>query len=946
MKKLFFLFCFSLLGLLNVSAQTLIPTASTQGNEVWYRIKCSNRYTGHPNSMWLTGVATGGEVITSDYADTDAQRWKVVASGDGFVLVNKAFGNYLNTDMVDPKTSLVHLTSVAAAPTTAVKFIPTTNTPYPPTQGVLVVNTSTVVSPTNVVDQSTITFSLYITQQFATTLARHTSATAGNLFAHSGFFFRTEKEALKDVLNKVQNVYDNSTEGTRPGQFPFGTREGVLASLDFAKEVYNNENATTAQIFEVYTDLSGTLEVFNSQAIFPSLSTDLDEKYYYIQGTRSPANVFMTAPAAGGTATFKNLALNLTNDKQLWKMVANGTGYALQNKATLEYIDADIVSGSSGATLKMKATMPTAALRTLASAENSVKTMRFFVENVTGANAFRLHSGSDGTIWNYTGNANDNCTWLIVPAEQINYVVYNYAKATARTLYNTTLQGAEFGQFSAETRAAFDTAIAAEEAKDASTMSSEEINAGIEALKAATDAFKSISAVKALVATTAYKWFRINSVYYAGKSISSNGSLMEQKFIYEPKDINSDAQLFRFELNAAGTKVASIINKANGAYVSPNGTMVATPVTTNEFDLTALDPSSFAIDPTNTISPDPAKDPYNSTVPLHASGGKISNWVGGAGSASAWVIEYVKSEPITDFTASYLTKRTQTRTLYTTASANSGSDFGQVNATAANALGAVVIAEEAKNAASLTQEQLLQGILDMNAAVDALSINTDVKLLVNNPWSPKWYRLINNQSGTGYASGKVMSSNGRMETEQFTYEDRDITSEAQLFRFELNAEQTKVAAIVNKLTGYYVSAKGSLEKASTPGNMFDITQLAGGRSFWIDPTNTVSPDPKDEYNSTAPLHAAATGTHIVNWLSGAGSASAWIFEYATEFMAVKNTADVQYQIRVKDGYVTVDGVDEFDIYTVLGQKKNNKLALPCGVYVVKVKNFTQKIVVQ
>ena len=177
-----------------------------------------------------------------------------------------------------------------------------------------------------------------------------------------------------------------------------------------------------------------------------------------------------------------------------------------------------------------------------------------------------------------------------------------------------------------------------------------------------------------------------------------------------------------------------------------------------------------------------------------------------------------------------------------------------------------------------------------------------------------------------------------------------MMSDAQLFRFELNATQTKVSSIYNKSSMRYVDAYGAMMPASTVGNEFEITQLENGRSFWIHPTlevmdTTVVPN---VMTRLAPLHAASAGSNIVNWESGVGSASAWYFEYATtEYLnALNNLDDSTYKVRVSEGVVTVDGVENFDIYSTTGQKQNHKAALKAGVYVIKVNNMSKKLVIR
>ena len=232
--------------------------------------------------------------------------------------------------------------------------------------------------------------------------------------------------------------------------------------------------------------------------------------------------------------------------------------------------------------------------------------------------------------------------------------------------------------------------------------------------------------------------------------------------------------------------------------------------------------------------------------------------------------------------------------------------------------------------------------VSVNGVLSALStfplaINTDVILLVSaNAGMNKWFRLINDMAGTGYASGKAMSSNGRLKGEPYTYEDKDIYSDAQLFRFELTPDQTQVANMINKASEMYVSAGGLLDSVSTAGNNFEIKQLGKTRSFWIDPT----------LEDTDPLHAAAAGTHIVNWLADAGSASAWIFEFARETTDVKNLLPFTNKIRTANGIITIDGVENFEVYSITGQKQNHKQRLVTGVYIVKVNNSVQKVVLK
>ena len=456
-------------------------------------------------------------------------------------------------------------------------------------------------------------------------------------------------------------------------------------------------------------------------------------------------------------------------------------------------------------------------------------------------------------------------------------------------------------------------------------MTQDELKASNQALKDAIDAYTCNNTVSTLSSVTQKKWFRLVNVARVGKALSSIGRNVDQKFTFVIKDVNSDAQLFSFELNGDGTKAISIVNKANGLFMGTDGMMLAEAPAT-EFGINGLDASSFEIRPTG-------------KSPLHGEDGSynIVNWESGAGSASAWRFEYVSSEDITEFKPAYVAKRIQMRTKLDAVKLATGTQIGQYTTATVASFEALVVAEEAKNADVLTQNQMRDAILAMNAASTTLVVNTDVKLLVSTTTGAyKWFRLINNMSGTGYASGKAMSSNGRLDGEPFTYEDKDINSDAQLFRFELTADQTQVANIINKSSVMYVSAEGKLAAASTADNNFAITQLAGGNSFWIDPTLA----------DMDPLHAAADGINILNWLDYAGSASAWVFEFAGETTGVKNVFPTENKIRTANNMITIDGIDNFDVYSATGQKQNHKARLATGVYIVRFNNYVQKVVLK
>ncbi len=912
---------------LQVKAQTP-PTTSTPGNDVWYYIQCMPR-SSNSDAKWLTGGAAGVVVTNQVISGTDdAQQWKVVANGSGIALVNK-LGTYLNTDgpvypTADLMTSVI--SCVAAAPSLTLKLWPYVDqTAAGRPGGFYLVNLDATTPITNATNSS-LTFQFYSAGSGSNFRPINYGVTAPNI--NSSIKFMQAKDILKDAINIATSGYNNSSEGLNPGQYTADDRDALLALIEAAQAVYDNTSATNAQLLSAADELNSNFTLFKSNVILPESSNDSKEVWYYIQGTR-PANTYMTAPAAGAGTQVKDLAV-VPNDFQLWKLVPNGDGFALQNKGSQEYLQTDFPTGTN---LNTQAAKPTKALRFITSSETFNKSYRFWIENTTSSTeAFRLHAGGSGNGWglmNWTGNKDDNCTWLFLSEDEVFRVELTNTKTKAQALYDSTVEGGEFGQYTTAKRTAFNTVIITEGAKNMATMTQTELKESNQALLDAMAAYECNRDVSTLSSVVKKKWFRLvsnsSAAYANGKAISSNGRTVDQKFTFETKDVASNAQLFSFELNETGTAAISIVNKANSLFMGKDGMMVATaPVT--EFEITPLDAVSFWIKPTG-------------VNPLHAqdNGSHIVNWNSGANSSSAWKFEYVSSEDITDFKSAYLAKRIQMRTKVNAAKLVAGAQIGQYTPASVTTLENLVVAEEAKNADALTQNEMRDAILAMNAASTGLVVNTDVKLLVSTTsGANKWFRLINNMAGAGYASGKAMSSNGRLEGEKFTYEEKDVNSDAQLFRFELTTDQTQVANIINKSSGMYVAADGKMAAASTTDNNFAITQLGTGRSFWIDPTLA----------DTDPLHAAYDGTEILNWLAGEGSASAWIFEFVGESTGLINLFPVENKIRTTNNIITVDGIDNFDVYSATGQKQNHRARLATGVYIVRFNNYVQKVVLK
>ena len=87
---------------------------------------------------------------------------------------------------------------------------------------------------------------------------------------------------------------------------------------------------------------------------------------------------------------------------------------------------------------------------------------------------------------------------------------------------------------------------------------------------------------------------------------------------------------------------------------------------------------------------------------------------------------------------------------------------------------------------------------------------------------------------------------------------------------------------------------------------------------------------------TLKAFVAATQTHFESPVA--------IYNYSIA-TGLNNAANKQI-VRVNNGIVTVDGVDKFEVYSVTGQKQNTKTPLKSGVYIVKINDYTQKVIVK
>lgn len=956
---------------LSLTAQ--VPQTSTEGNEVWYFIYASPRDGAKPNAKWLTGAPDAGELTVTEFTRTDNQRWKVVAMGTGYALINKAHGTYMNTDQTWTGTVAGSLLYAAtAAPTTAVKLVPSLLL----VDGFNIVDVNTQVAADNTINAATMTFSFY---SAGSNINKPISYNGINI--HSSVKFMQEKDFLKDAINTVKTAIANSSEGYNPGQFSSESITGMSEVLEAAQAVYDDPTTTADAYISMSNDLLAVYDQFKLQVILPELSTSTVDNWYFIQGTR-PANTYMTSLGAGLKV---NDAPVIPNDTQLWKLVGNPSGgFALQNKVTGEYINTDVESGVEFVT---QPAMPVNGLRFITSNFTTNKTFRFWIENEVGsAPALRFHAGGANNGWNlmnWTGDRNDNSSWLFMSYMEALKSNFKLTREEARAFFDTTSDGVEFGQYSSEVRNAYLAAIVAAEAKVLDDMTEQELIDGVSALKAAAVGFVVNSDVTKLQSATPLetdKWFRLVNAatheYAKGKAMSSNGRVLDGKYTFENVDATSDAQLFRFEMNAERTAVTAIANKANNMYVGPNGAIVAAPVEGILFSVEMLDNYSFKIVPTG-------------FSPLHAaaSGVEILNWNSGAGSASAWRFMYVKEE-------SNVVLLEQARTITVVSSdASKGSAVitGTTNSAVTTNVQKVSVTAVPNTGVFFTGWTNVAGDTISKAktyiysGVEAVVLKAN---FVDGYYKPMTRFYVAASPSIQQAERYLVSTTVKVgQTTQTIFDgvtanpnpiDASVTSGQVIGNAMLDYTSAKIELPVGT-TEFTMTFVGRKSEATVENLQWtqQITFVDWNKNYDFTDAGEISAKNAETAYDTTLIHPDGfTRTLAVpanlpegyyrmrviynEPVSGADSwgVSIWTnnrirngvgYEFEVKYGNPTGVAAVggnQLNVRVINSVVTVEGVDSFELYSLTGQRLNNRVAQSSGVYIVKAGSKVQKVLVR
>ncbi|WP_314587978.1 discoidin domain-containing protein [Paenibacillus terrigena] len=75
------------------------------------------------------------------------------------------------------------------------------------------------------------------------------------------------KDKLKAMIGNAQLLHDSAVEGTKPSQYPIGSKAVLQANINKAKAVADDENATQMQVDQAMVDLSTALQTFRDSVV-------------------------------------------------------------------------------------------------------------------------------------------------------------------------------------------------------------------------------------------------------------------------------------------------------------------------------------------------------------------------------------------------------------------------------------------------------------------------------------------------------------------------------------------------------------------------------------------------------------------------------------------------------------------------------------------------------
>lgn len=311
---------------------------SNDQEEFWYWIKAMRGSS--TAALFAENMGTGTQVLHKERSVKDVQFWKVVANGDGYTLINKQGGVYLNTDVA--YNALI--TTTTTRPAKAVYFnksgYATDNSEY--INYYLVEDTKVSASAQ---------FRMHAgsgSHNFG--LMNWNGGIADN--SSFQFLLYDPGDLLNVAIMAHEEVYAASPQGTNPGTYPQAARAAYRTAIDAAKAIANSETATTEDKNAAAATLEQAKTTFLETRNPIKISAGNSDVWYYIVSAGPAYSTGQVMTNQGNTAgSMIVFGTKVLDPNKLWKFTDAGNGkMTIQNMASALYIAANPRNGGTTAT--------------------------------------------------------------------------------------------------------------------------------------------------------------------------------------------------------------------------------------------------------------------------------------------------------------------------------------------------------------------------------------------------------------------------------------------------------------------------------------------------------------------------------------------------------------------------------------------------------------------
>jgi hypothetical protein len=306
----------------NAAPYTILPAISSAdaSNEKWYFFQGTR-----PTNSYMTSMGAAANVYSKTVIPDETQMWKIVnntnpaGTMNGYVLVNKKTGEYLNTDL--PSNTGLNTTPVM--PAMNVVF----NISTLMTNGVArfwIENAGSTSASTD-----GFTFRLHAGES-------QVLDWTGNRFDNSSWLLMdysiSLKTFLKDAITAANLVVNNITipVGTALGQYPANAQTNLATAVTTAQAVVDNASASDVDVKAAIANLNAAVIICEGRRSDAVISTAASPRWFVIRNLYRTDINGVQNHVITSNGVIENGGLicesQANANEQLWRFESNATG--------------------------------------------------------------------------------------------------------------------------------------------------------------------------------------------------------------------------------------------------------------------------------------------------------------------------------------------------------------------------------------------------------------------------------------------------------------------------------------------------------------------------------------------------------------------------------------------------------------------------------------------